>query len=129
MRKFDAMKQFDNYSPGKKQISDVDEEDFNYSFASKKGFVRKLKKSLLDVSVKPSYLAPEDYISMHPYSFYNSPKVVQRSNPYELMDESFKLKKSLASREISFKIHKINGSLLENSKKGLPKGGEMLLKL
>lgn len=128
VRKLDVMKKFDNYSPGIKQIFDVDEEDFSYSFLNRKGLVRKLKKNLLDVSVKPNYLAPEGYISMHPYSIYNTPKVNQRSNAFESMEESFKVKKSLASRNISFGLHKINGSLIEKSNKELPKGGEMLMK-
>lgn len=126
--RMNLIKKNEDYSPGKKQIFDVDEEDFNYSYLSKIGSIRKVKKNLLDVAVKPNYLAPELHISMQPYTIYNTPKAVKRNFEYEYTDESFKVKRALAAREIKCKLHKINGSLINNYNKELPKGGELLMR-
>lgn len=127
--RMNLIKKNEDYSPGKKQIFDVDEEDFNYSYLNKIGSIRKVKKNMLDVAVKPNYLAPELYISMQPYSFYSTPKAVRRNFEYEYTDESFKVKRALAAREIKCKLHKINGSLIPNDNKELPRGGELLMRL
>lgn len=128
VKNIEQLRQRKNITPDPREDCFSDEEDFSYSFLHKIGSIRKNKRNLIHVSRKPDYVGAAGYISMQPHSIYNIIHPVRSENPKESIQESFRVKKALADREIPFPIHSIVGNIYPNLPKSLPKGGEMLLK-
>ena len=113
----------------KLETHDSDEEDFDYSYLSRVGRIRKFRSSLLGVARHPNtYESGKDASIVKGLGLRPSPH--KSDSGISALQETFKVKLSLARKGIRSDFIDISNRILTTSMNtGLPSGGENLIRL
>ena len=111
-------------TPRPREDNFSDEEDFQYTYLTKVGRIRKLHHKLLDLSRHPDYIGADNYMSMRQQEHYSP---VLRTPKTSAIEESLRIKSVLARNRIKFSLKEMTGDIYSPKLVLLPKGGERLL--